>query len=636
MTKIFAAAGLALIAAAGTAHAACNLAAPDAKTAGPDCAHAWMDANLRLNDLMTVGTHNSYKAAIPPAEMAVIAHTSAKAAAGLDYSHPPLAQQLDGGARQLELDVVYDPQGGRYAHPLLPALVGDTLDPAYVATMQRPGFKVMHVPDIDFRSVCTTFVQCLTDIRTWSHAHPDHAPILITINAKDDNPTPGGVKPLSFTPKAYDEFDAEVRSVFAPSDLITPDDVQGRHATLREAVLHDGWPTLAKARGKVMIVLDETPDKVAVYRGARRSLEGRVMFISTDEASPAAAILILNDPLKDGPRITADVRAGYLVRTRADADTVEARAGDTRPRDAALISGAQAVSTDYMTPDPRFPRYQVKLPDEAAVICNPLRAADRCAGLPVELAAAPTRVEASAMDAATAAAAMAPYLTPETTPDPTAYLPSPPRLGGPEARADRAVFDQTRALKGTPRWVMATDDVQAGLPDMYRHFSCALGFTLTPSAVPALNRIFMRAASSGEAVVNGPKLAFGRPRPFVGTDSPICEARTTKLTQEPDYPSGHATEGWAFALILAELDPERATPILARGRTFAESRVVCGSHTVSAIQAGLVNASGWVAALHGSSAFRADMDAARTQLAAASKSASPQTCKASPGGISPF
>jgi membrane-associated phospholipid phosphatase len=501
--------------------------------------------------------------------------------------------------------------------------------------MQRPGFKVMHVPDIDFRSVCTTFVQCLTDIRTWSHAHPDHAPILITINAKDDNPTPGGVKPLSFTPKAYDEFDAEVRSVFAPSDLITPDDVQGRYATLREAVLHDSWPTLAKARGKVMIVLDETPDKVAVYRGARRSLEGRVMFISTDETSPAAAILILNDPLKDGARIKADVRAGYLVRTRADADTVEARAGDTRPRDAALISGAQAVSTDYMTPDPRFPTYQARLPGGAAVICNPVRAADKCAGLPVELAAVQTHAEAPAMGAA-ATAALSPYLTPETTPDPTVFLPSPPRLDGPEAKADRAVFDQTRALKGSPRWTMAADDAQASLPDMYRHFSCALGFTLTPSAVPALNRIFMRAASSGEAVVNGPKLAFARPRPFVGTDAPICEARTTKLEHEPDYPSGHATEGWAFALILAELYPERATPILARGRAFAESRVVCGSHTVSAIQAGFVNASGWVAALHGSAAFRADMDAARTQLAAASKSASPKTCKGSPGGISPF
>jgi membrane-associated phospholipid phosphatase len=617
---------------------ACDLAAPDARAAGPGCARAWMDAHLKLNDLLTVGTHNSYKAAIPPAEMAVIARTAPKAALGLDYSHLPLPEQLDAGARQLELDVVYDPDGGRYAHPLLPSLLGETLDPAYIATMKAPGFKAMHVPDIDFRSVCTTFVQCLTQVRIWSHAHPDHAPILITINAKDDNPTPGGVKPLPFTLEAYDAFDAEVRSVFAPSDLITPDDVQGAYPTLRDAVLHDAWPTLAKARGKVLIVLDESPDKVAVYRGARRSLEGRVMFISTDEASPAAAILILNDPIKDGPRI-ADVRAGYLVRTRADADTVEARKNDTAPRDAALATGAQAVSTDYMTPDPRFAGgYQVTLPGGAAVVCNPLRAATACGGLPVELASAddaPRSRMSGAPTQAGSAASMSPYLTPQTTPDPTRYLPAPPRPGGAEAQADRAVFDQTRALKGTARWAMATDDVQSGLPDMYAHFSCALGFKLTPAAVPALNRIFLRAAPSGQAIVDGPKHAFDRPRPFVGNDAPICEARTQHLEHEPDYPSGHATEGWAVALILAELDPARATQILERGRAFGESRVVCGSHTVSAVQAGFINAAGWVAALHGSAAFRADMDAARLELAATSNSQPPETCPAEAALLTP-
>jgi membrane-associated phospholipid phosphatase len=619
-----------------TAAQACDLAASDAKAAGPDCARVWMDAHLRLNDLLTVGTHNSYKAAIPPAEMAVIAHLSPKAAAGLDYSHRPLPEQLDAGARQLELDVVYDPDGGRYAHPLLPSLLGETLDPAYVATMQKPGFKVMHVPDIDFRSVCTTFVDCLTQIRTWSHAHPDHAPILITINAKDDNPTPGGVKPLLFTPEAYDAFDAEVRSVFPPGDLITPDDIQGSAPTLRDAVLHDGWPTLAKARGKVLIVLDETPEKVAVYRGARHALEGRVMFISTDEASPAAAILILNDPIKDGPRIAADVRAGYVVRTRADADTVEARKDDTRPRDAALEGGAQAVSTDYMTPDPRFPGgYQVTLPGRAAVVCNPIRAATKCGGLPVELASADAAPTSPMAGPSGSAVQLSPYLTPETTPDPSRFLPSPPRPGSAEARADQAVFDQTRALKGTARWAMATDDVQSGLPEMYTHFSCALGFKLTPTAVPALNRIFLRASPSGQAIVDGPKRAFDRPRPFVGHDAPICEARTRHLEHEPDYPSGHATEGWAFALILAELEPSRATDILERGRAFGESRVVCGSHTVSAVQAGFVNGAAWVAALHASPAFRADMDMARIELAEAAKSQPAASCPAEAGLLSP-
>ncbi len=123
---------------------------------------------------------------------------------------------------------------------------------------------------------------------------------------------------------------------------------------MRDAVRADNWPTLNKARGRFLFTLDEPPEKVAVYRGARRSLEGRVFFINTDEDSPAAAYLTINDPVAEGARIRRDVAAGYIVRTRADADTKEARINDTRRREAALASGAQFVSTDYLWPDTRF------------------------------------------------------------------------------------------------------------------------------------------------------------------------------------------------------------------------------------------------------------------------------------------
>ncbi len=345
-----------------------------------------MDRNLHLNDLMTVGTHNSYKQAITPKLFAMISKAAPKAAPTIEYHHPALNVQLDDGARGLELDVVYDPQGGRFAHPLGPTLAGEPVAADYATVMSRPGYKVLHVQDIDFRSSCLTFIECLTVIRDWSRAHPDHTPILITMNAKDDaSPVPGGPAALKFDEAAYSALDAEIRSVFRPGEVITPDMVQGRWPTLRDAVLHNGWPTLGASRGKVLFALDEDPAKVAVYRGARRSLEGRMVFINTDEASPAAAYLTLNEA-SDVARISADVKAGYLVRTRADADTVEARAGDTRRREAALVSGAQYVSTDYRHPEPRFSAYQVRLPDGAITVCNPRRAPERCAGLPVEAA----------------------------------------------------------------------------------------------------------------------------------------------------------------------------------------------------------------------------------------------------------
>jgi hypothetical protein len=363
---------------------ACDLHAADAVRAGKGCAQAWMDRNLHLNDLTTVGTHNSYHVRTPDKVMALIRGVAPKTWVGLDYSHPPLLEQLNDGMRALELDLVYDPQGGRFSHPVGLKLAGLAEDPAYVAAMSRPGFKVLHIQDVDFTSNCLTFVQCLSIIEGWSRLHPRHTPILITMNTNDEKShVPGGVDELPFDETAYDALDAEIRSVFRPSELVTPDDVQGRYPTLREAVLKRGWPTLGASRGRFLFALDEGPAHVAAYRGKRASLEGRVLFVYTDENSPAAGYITLNEH-SDVPRITADVKAGFVVRTRADADTVEARSNDTARRDAAFASGAQYVSTDYPHPDTRLSDYQARLPGGAITVCNPVRAADKCAGIPVE------------------------------------------------------------------------------------------------------------------------------------------------------------------------------------------------------------------------------------------------------------
>ncbi|MDC8016011.1 phosphatidylinositol-specific phospholipase C1-like protein [Tahibacter sp. BL] len=149
--------------------------------------------------------------------------------------------------------------------------------------MRKPGLTVMHLADIDFRSSCVTFVACRSIVRRWSDAHPRHAPILVTINAKDGALGAGSPQPLPFDATSFDRVDAEIRSVFSPSKLIEPDDVQGTHATLRDAVRANAWPTLDAARGNVFFALDESPAKVAIHRGERRSLEDRAMFINADE-----------------------------------------------------------------------------------------------------------------------------------------------------------------------------------------------------------------------------------------------------------------------------------------------------------------------------------------------------------------
>lgn len=328
-------------------------------------------AALKMNAIQAVGTHNSYKIAIPPAELALINAARPGAADALDYGHRPLKAQLDAGMRQIEIDFLYDPQGGRFAHPRLPQISGQ---PYNATDMDKPGFKVLHMPDVDVRSHCHTFVQCLTQIRDWSDAHPRHVPILIMMNAKDGEASmPGGVKPLDYDAKAYDALDAEIRSVFGPDRLITPDMVRGAHKTLREGVLSGGWPSLETARGKVFFALDEGPEKVAVYMRGHTSLEGLPVFVNAvSEDADHAAYFTLNDPVAQYARIQADVKAGFMVRTRADDSTHEARLNDRARFEKALSSGAQYISTDYPWPRLEWSPYQVHLPQHLPARRNPV------------------------------------------------------------------------------------------------------------------------------------------------------------------------------------------------------------------------------------------------------------------------
>jgi hypothetical protein len=364
-------AAAALHAGSGAISPGCDLEHPSGK---PGCTRAAVDA-LKINQIQVVGSHNSYKQAITPPEMALVRARNPKAADTLDYSHEPLTQQLEAGARQLELDFVYDPQGGRYATPLGHKMFPDAA-PYDAEPMKAPGMKVIHVPDIDYRSVCQRLSDCFREIKAWSDKHPEHVPILIIFNLKQDQlkGVPGAVPLLPFDAKAMDEVDREMRAVFSAKDLITPDMVQGKHKTLREAVMAGAWPTLGEARGKFLLAMDEGPDVVAVYRGDRKSLEGRAMFVNVDEASPAAGYITLNEPIKENARIQAAVKAGLIVRTRADADTWEARRNDRAPQAAAFASGAQYVSTDYMHADTRFSDYETHLPGGGVARANPVTA----------------------------------------------------------------------------------------------------------------------------------------------------------------------------------------------------------------------------------------------------------------------
>ena len=337
---------------------------------------------LSANDIQAVGSHNSYKIAIPAPELAMIAASSPEAAEGLDYGHLPLRRQLDMGMRQLELDVIRDPEGGRFSNPLLPRLTTGLPDAvAYDPSgMDVPGYKVLHSQDVDVRSHCISFAACLSNIDSWSLEHPDHVPLLILINLKSGSlGIPGTVDALDFDADAFDALDAEVRAQFVPERLITPDQVRGKAATLRDGVLSGGWPSLEASRGRLILALDANAADVETYLRNKPSLEGLPLFVnSISDAADHAAYFTMNDPLRDQAKIKHLVERGFLVRTRADADTREARLGDVTRRDAAFESGAQYISTDYYQSRAEWSDYSVVLPGGQDVRCNPVRAYDIC------------------------------------------------------------------------------------------------------------------------------------------------------------------------------------------------------------------------------------------------------------------
>ncbi|WP_324670969.1 phosphatidylinositol-specific phospholipase C1-like protein [Hymenobacter sp. GOD-10R] len=313
------------------------------------------DDELPINKIQVIGSHNSYKQAIDPKLFRMLQKNDSVSMSKIDYSHLSLSEQLGMGLSALEIDVYADQQGGKYAHPkgldLAPG------QPAYdtEGVMKQPGFKVFHIQDIDFRSNCPTFKMCLQELKRFSAAHPDHPPVFITMNAKSEAMSrPGFTVPEPFTAAVFDQLDKEIIDNLGRENIITPDQVRGKYETLESAVLHQNWPTLKQARGKYIFILDEIGEKRATYIAGHPSLKGRVLFADAEPGTPEAAIHIMNNAKKDLAAIQALVQKGYIIRTRADSDTQEARKNDKSSFEAAMKSGAQIISTDFYQKSTHF------------------------------------------------------------------------------------------------------------------------------------------------------------------------------------------------------------------------------------------------------------------------------------------
>ena len=297
---------------------------------------------LRMNEIQFLGSHNSYKQQMPSLYFWLLRLIDGEGAKALEYWHPPIADQLELGLRKLELDFFYDAVSGE--------------------------FPVGHIQVIDMGTSCTSLRACLQEIRQWSDRNPHHVPIWISFNLKDQA-IPLLPDPQLFTPEVLTDIDLAVEEIIGDR-LIYPRDVVDRE-----------WPLLAESRGKILLVLDEGGEKRDWYL---KDWQDRPMFVPVDEGHEAAAIMIINDPVRDFDRIRSLVKQGYLVRTRADSGTQEARNNDTVRRNKAFQSGAQAISTDYyLLTNPFDSEYRVSI--EGGIRCNPVLISENCSVLEKKL-----------------------------------------------------------------------------------------------------------------------------------------------------------------------------------------------------------------------------------------------------------
>lgn len=326
-----------------------------------------LSEETKINEIQVLGSHNSYRLATYEPIMRFwkqTRHLFSKifVSKALSYSHAESFDEQLGkfGLRSLELDIYYDPHGNLFSRRLGNKLIKEN-PRVDIPELQRPGFKVLHLPDFDYCTQYFTFADALQSVKKWSDQNPDHFPLYIMIEAKDLHAMkylrPGYcTKILPFTKNAVDSIDLEIKSVFGDSlkNIFTPDLLRGSYANLHEAVQADNWPTIKRARGKIFFVLYASEKVVQRYLDGHPSLERRCMFVFSKPGNPETAFVKLERPEKQWKEIRKLIRQHYMIRTRSDANTKEAQKNNYNRFRCAVDSYAQIISTDYYLPENNF------------------------------------------------------------------------------------------------------------------------------------------------------------------------------------------------------------------------------------------------------------------------------------------
>ncbi|WP_133712030.1 Ca2+-dependent phosphoinositide-specific phospholipase C [Myroides indicus] len=306
--------------------------------------------NIPLHKIQVIGSHNSYKKAIDRKLYEYLLQEDENVST-LYYEHPAIETQLDLGLRNLEIDIWKDAEGNKYANPSGAEIAGKPFE--WTKEMAEPGFKVFHMPDIDYQTHQPSFVKQLQALKAWSEQNPDHETIFITLELKDDKKDPSS--------KYHFEDIQEINRIIAreltDKHLITPRELKRTKNFVQ-------WPTIDASCGKFVWIIDNTDYRLKLFD--KIALEESSVFLNVPFEHPKSGCMIINNPYDDNIPEYAD--KGVIIRTRADDSTKQARNNDYTTFEQAKKSKAQIITTDYYVPSKLFPStYKVIFDDNSYV-----------------------------------------------------------------------------------------------------------------------------------------------------------------------------------------------------------------------------------------------------------------------------
>ncbi|MBB1139055.1 Ca2+-dependent phosphoinositide-specific phospholipase C [Myroides sp. WP-1] len=306
--------------------------------------------NVPLHHIQVIGSHNSYKKAINPKLYEYLLKKDAQVQT-LYYEHPSITTQLDLGLRNLEIDIWKDEQGSKYASPTGTTISGIPYE--WSEAMAQPGYKIFHMPDVDYETHQPSFIQQLRELKAWSEQNPTHETIFITLELKDEKKDPSTL----FTRANIQEINTLIETELTEKHLITPKELK-RQADFIQ------WPTIDEGRGKFVWIIDNTDYRLDLFDSI--ALADLAVFLNVPFTHPKAGCMILNNPYDTS--IPQLAEKGVIIRTRADDSTKQARTNDYSTFEQAKQSKAQIITTDYYLPSQLFPStYQVIFDDHTYI-----------------------------------------------------------------------------------------------------------------------------------------------------------------------------------------------------------------------------------------------------------------------------